>query len=395
MMRHAAATIVGGVSTRWGGAARRWAAGAAFVTFLVCSAGAANAGTSTFDVGNQPVVQVWARGGSDLAVRTWERPQVQIESDDDQIQVGRRALAFGTVQNPMSVTIPVQNIQFRDTNGNPASGTLPPEDFPFAPDMRTGVHDVVHIQAGDNTRTTVTVPAGTAIVDARVFGNGRISVSNYHSGTLFVFQNNGVARLDSVSAATFAQVLNGRLLVNDSSFDRLRARGNTAAMVFERCRAKQIEVTTHSGPIVFDNGSFDPGLARFQSTTGLIALGVNGGAQVNGRTQDGRVLAMFDQRPRFDQRAEGDATAVIGSGGALVNAVTARGNIFLYDGALASRRAVPAEWRPLFVALQREARATVVRPENGGLPGFGAPRTLPARPPANVRPLRSLLRRRA
>jgi len=380
MMRPRVATIVGCVSTRWGGAARRWAAGAAFLTLFVLSAGTANAATSTIDVGNQAVVQVWARTGSDVAVRTWERPAVQIDTDDDQIQVARRPLAFGTVQMPMSVAIPVQNIQFRDANGNPTTGTLPPEDFPFAPDMRTGIHDVVHINAGEGTHTTVTVPAGTAIVDARVFGNGQITINNYHGGTLFVFANNGVTRLENVSAATFAQMLNGRLLAFDSSFDRLRARGNTAAMFFERCRAKQIEVTTHSGPIVFDNGTFEPGLARFESTNGLIAVGVDGNAQVNGRTQDGHVLAMFEQRPRFDQRAEGDATATIGAGGALVNAVTGHGNVFLYDGALANRRAVPPEWRQLFTALQRQAgTASPASRSEGVLPGFGPPRR-PVRP---------------
>jgi hypothetical protein len=388
MMRRLAPAIVECVSTRWGGAARHWAAGAAFLIFLIgSSAGAAHAGISSLEVGDQPVIQVWARTGSDIAVRTWERPAIQIETDDEQAQVSRRALTFGTVQNPLSVTIPFQNIQTRDANGNPVSGTLPPEDFPFASSMRAGVHDVVHIQAGENTRTTVTVPAGSAIVDARVFGNGGVSIANYRGGTLFVFQNNGVVRLENVAAATFVQLLNGRLQVTDSAFERLRARGNTAAMLFERSRAKQIEVTTQSGPIVFDNGTFDPGLARFQSTAGLIALGINGGAQVNGRSQDGRVYAMFDQRPRFEQRADGDATALIGSGGALVNAVTTRGNIFLYDGSLANRRAVPPEWRPLYLAMQR-ASGAAAGAENGRLPGFAPPR-VPARP------LRTLLRTRS
>ena len=349
--------IVGGVSTRWGGAARRCAAGAAFLAFIALLPAAARAGTSTIEVGDQAVVRVWARNGSDLAVRTWERPAVQIETDDDQIQVARHSEAFGTAQNPMSAAIPVQTIRFRDANGNPATATLPPEDFPYAPEMRTGFHDVVQIVAGESTRTTVTIPAGTALIDARVYGTGNLRVSNYQRGTLFVFQNAGRAQLENVSAATFAQVLNGRFIALDSNFDRLRARGNTAAMLFERCRAKQIEVTTQSGPIVYDNGIFDPGLARFNSTNGLIAIGLAGSATVTGRTQGGRVLAMFDRVPRFEQRTEGEATATVGNGGAVVNAVTGRGNIFLYDGALAARRAVPLEWRALHTALTRQATA--------------------------------------
>ncbi len=347
----------GGVSTRWGGAARSFAAGAAFLAFAVLSTASAFAATSTIEVGDQAVVRVFGRNGSDVSVRTWERSAVQIETDDEQIQVNRRSEAFGTTQNPMSAAIPVQTIRVRDAAGNPTTATLPPEDFPFAAEMRAGNHDVVQILAGESSRTTVTIPAGTSLVDARIIGTGNLTISNYHGGTLFLRQNAGKAQLENVAAATFAQVLNGRLVVLDSSFDRLRARGNTAAMLFERCRAKQIEVTTHGGAIVYDNGTFDPGLARFDSANGLIAIGVAGNATVTGRTQTGHVLAMFDQRPRLDQRSEGEATATVGSGGATVNAVTSRGNVFLYDGALASRRAVPPEWRALHNALVRQTAA--------------------------------------
>lgn len=391
MMLRGGGAIVGGMSTRWGGAARRCAAGAAFLAFIALLPAAARAGTSTIEVGDQTVVQVSARNGSDLAVRTWERPAVQIETDDEQIQVARRSEAFGTVQNPMSAAIPVTTIRVPDPSGVPGTATLPPEDFPYAPDMRTGMHDVVRINAGESTRTTVTVPAGAAIVVARILGAGNLSVSNYQRGTLFIFQNGGRAQLENIGAATFAQVLNGRLIALDSSFDRLRARGNTAAMLFERCRAKQIEVTTHGGPIVYDNGTFDPGLARFTSTNGLIAIGVAGNAAVSGRTQAGRVLAMFDRVPHFEQRTEGEATATVGSGGAVVNAVTGRGNIFLYDGALTARRVVPPEWRPLQTALLRQSGGAGAAP-NAPLV---RPQSVERLQPAIVRPNRPLFRLRS
>jgi hypothetical protein len=389
MKRPGAGPILVGVSARWAGAARRCAAGAAFLACIAFASTTARAGTSTIEVGDQAVVQVSARNGSDVAVRTWERPAVQVETDDEGIQIARRAETFGTVQNPMSAAIPVTTIRVPDASGVPGSATLPPEDFPYAANMRTGVHDVVRINAGIGTRTTVTVPAGAAIVVTRILGAGNLTVSNYQRGTLFIFQNAGRARLENIGAATFAQVLNGRLIALDSSFDRVRARGNTTAMIFERCRAKQIEVTTHGGPIVYDDGAFDQGLARFESTDGLIAIGLAGSASVSGRTQTGRVLAMFDRVPHFDQRSEGEATAVIGNGGAIVNAVTGHGNIFLYDGALTARRVVPPQWRALHTALLRQSSA----PAAPSAP-FVRRQAVERLPPPIARPNRAMFRLR-
>jgi len=153
--------------------------------------------------------------------------------------------------------------------------------------------------------------------------------------------------LNDVMSAAFVQLMNGRLDVVDSSFDRLRARGNAATFVFEHNRARQIEVSTVSGNIVYDNGTFDPGLARFESTSGSIGIGVATGAQVAARSTDGHVYSMWDRRTPLDQRGDNDVSATIGGGGPVVNAVTGRGNVYLYDGALASRQILPPEWRPI------------------------------------------------
>jgi hypothetical protein len=148
-------------------------------------------------------------------------------------------------------------------------------------------------------------------------------------------------------------------------------------------------VTTHGGPIVYDDGAFDQGLARFESTDGLIAIGLAGSASVSGRTQTGRVLAMFDRVPHFDQRSEGEATAVIGNGGAIVNAVTGHGNIFLYDGALTARRVVPPQWRALHTALLRQSSA----PAAPSAP-FVRRQAVERLPPPIARPNRAMFRLR-
>ena len=148
-------------------------------------------------------------------------------------------------------------------------------------------------------------------------------------------------QLTGATTTAFVQMNYGTFYAADSSFDRIRVRGIGAHDVFEHCRSKQIEASSVHGSIVYDGGSFDPGLARFESQNGNIALGVNGGASVTGRSQDGHVYTLFDRRggTTVDQRGDGEATATVGGGGPLVNAISGRGNVFLYDGTLQNRRA--------------------------------------------------------
>jgi hypothetical protein len=313
----------------------------------------ANAASSSFAIGDQAVVRVIAGARSQITIKAWDRPNVQFDTDDEAVQVTRRPLTFGTPQNPLSVSIPLQNIAVRDpATGGETRGTLPPEEFPFASDFRAGVHDSVLIATAPDSHVSVMVPAQTAILDARIRGgNGIISIDDYHGGTLFVTSGGGRTLITNVMTAAFIQMMNGRLEVVDSSFDRLRARGNNATFDFEHNRARQIEVSTVSGPIVYDNGTFDPGLARFESTNGWIAIGVTGGAQIAARSSDGHVYSMWDRRTPIDQRSDGDASATIDGGGPVVNAVTVNGNVYLYDGTLATRQTIPPEWRPVRQAM--------------------------------------------
>ena len=334
-------------------ALRRAAAGLALLLGFLCPA-PANAASGSFTIGGQSVVQVWAGARSTITIKAWDRPNVQFDTGDESVSVIRRPLTFGTPQSPMSVSIPLANIRVRDPSGGTSPGTLPPEDFPYASDFRTGVHDSIRIVAHARARVTVMVPASVAILDVRMRGGaGIITVDGYHGGTLFAGSNGGQMLLSNVTSATFIQMMNGRLDVSDSSFDRLRARGNTASMVFEHDRARQIEISTVSGPIVYDNGTFDPGLARFESTSGSIAIGVDGGAQLTARSSEGHVYSMWERRTPIAQRTEGEANATVAGGGPVVNAVTGRGNVYLYDGALDTRHTIPPEWQPIREALQR------------------------------------------
>ncbi|MEO7040090.1 MAG: hypothetical protein ABI186_08695 [Candidatus Elarobacter sp.] len=313
----------------------------------VTTAAPSAAATSSFDVGDQAIVFVQARGArNEVTVRSWDRSTVQIESADDTPQVDRNVTVLGAL--PVVVPVPPMAWLQHDAGGLvTGGGMMPPEDFPYT-SFRPGAHDTIRITAQPGAHLTVTVPATTGILQVRV-GAGVTSIDGYHGGNLFVVQNAGRVQLSNTSTTAFAQMGNGVLYAADDTFDRIRVRANAAHIVFEHCRSKQIETSTVSGSIVYDGGTFDPGLARFESQTGNVALGVASPAQLTGRTQDGRVYTQFVRRAAaIDSRDDGDTTATIGGGGgALVNAISERGNVFLYDGTLATHRATPVEWRPV------------------------------------------------
>jgi hypothetical protein len=346
------------------GAVRRFAAGAVLLVLVIIASKPAHAASSSFTIGDQSVVQVWAGNKSEVTIRAWNKPAIEFETDDESVQVTRRPIAFGTPQNPLSQAIPLMTMKVRDPfTGTIGDATFPPEDFPYAADFHAGQHDAIRIVTAQASHVTVMLPSSVALLDARLRGGGQMSIDGYHGGTLFASTYGGRLTLTNVATAAFLQSANGRILVADSSFDRVRARANGAQLVFRDDSVRQIEVTTMSGPIVWDNGVFDAGLAHFESTNGPIALGVASGAQIEARSGDGHVFWLWDKRTPMEARGDNEASATIGGGGPLVNVVTEHGNVFLYDGALTNRRMIPPEWRRI---------NTILRP----------PEDLPTPPPA-------------
>jgi hypothetical protein len=344
--------------------APRWiAAGLGLLlTSLAQAPAPAVAGSSSVDAGDQAVINVIVRGrGNDVAVRVWDRPSVQVDYADDGVpSVERHVVGFGTARFPLVQQVPPQ------LYGMPAGGggALPPEEFPFAA-FRPGAHDVVNVTAPEGSHLVVTVPATTGILVLRV-GGGQTNIEGYRGANLFVVQNQGRVQLTGATTTAFVQMNYGAFYASDGTFDRIRVRGIAAHDVFERCRSKQIEATSVAGSIVYDGGAFDPGLARFESQTGSIALGVTSPAQLTGRSAEGRVFTLFEHRgaASIDQRSDGEAVATVGGGGPLVNAISGRGNVYFYDGTLLSRRAVTPEWRQvhqLFNQHRKSAAAAPVR----------------------------------
>ena len=328
-----------------GSRAPRWiTAGLAVVLALWLHPVPASAETVSFDVGEQVVVAIVDRGrANDITVRTWDRPTVQVESAEGRPAVDRRVAIFGTATLPL--TAPIPPMQYAQGGEGFGGGMLPPEEFPYA-SFRPGPHDVVRVTAEPGAHLVVTVPASTGLLRTAILG-GQTTIEGFRGANLYAVQGNGKLLITGVATTAFVQLNSGRLTLEDSFFERIRLRANSAHVVFAHCRSKQIEVTTVSGAIVYDGGTFDPGLARFDSQSGDIALGSMAAAQLAGRSQSGHVYTMFDGRTPVQQAPDGTATAQLEGGGPLVNAISARGNVFLYDGSLANRHDLPADWRPV------------------------------------------------
>jgi hypothetical protein len=320
-------------------------------------------GQVSYDVAEGGVVFIRTTD-ADVTIRTWDRSVVAADWDDaDQVAISKRSYnatgGFAVPKRTIRVSRPGEPLRTLD---------LPPEDFPIER-LTPGLHDMVtFLQAkrGNDFETgateplhlTVTVPNTTGAIIVRA-GKGTISLANYR-GTALVFADNAQVFLSNVQGAYFLQVVNGKTYAIDSSFERLRARSNTASFVFERCASKQIDVQSYTGSIVYDDGRFEPGLARFATDSGDIAIGTTGAAQVAGRSTEGHVFTNFDRPVQIDAPVGSQTNAlnaIVAGGGPLVNVSTVRGSAFLYDGSLTNHRPLALEWRPVAGILLNRRRA--------------------------------------
>ncbi len=307
----------------------------------------ASADVSDLNDVSAPIVRVNVQHG-DVTIRTWDRRSVEVDGDPGVVVRHRVVRSSG---DERSILIPQAQAM---TAQGPV--TLPAESFVVS-SIPAGPRDVVVVRStspADVGPVTVHVPSDTVFVYAHAT-NGSIDVHDYKSGTLIGFVGRGRLSLDDVGGTVFAQANRGPLTVTDSSFDHLRARSLFGNMAFERCAVRQIEATSIAGSIVYDGGSFAPGLARFESTTGNVAIGASGPAQLGARaTGGGRVYTDFANGARVDARGDA-ASANIGGGGPVVTATSASGNVYLYDGSLRSRSTLPPPWRAATQTLDRPA----------------------------------------
>ncbi len=270
-----------------------------------------------YDIGPTPIVNVHVNRGQ-ISIQTWDRPQVLISSErptdmrQQSIQEFPKQLQFASDQI--------------ETDHGPV--TLPAESFEM-PELPGGDHDAIMVRGSG--KMTITIPRGTAmlVVQQRA---GHLTIDNYHGVFIAHARAAGIS-LNGTSGTGFVESLRGRIVATDSSFDRLRVRTATGDMFFEGCTSYQIQATSTYGSIVYDNGNFQPGLARFESEHGNVALGVRGGAQIGAHSGSGHVVSSFED----EAEVRGDPTtkqATVGGGGPVVTATSKNGSVYLYNGSM-------------------------------------------------------------
>jgi len=335
----------------------RWTA----VAFLLALAGVrqpstALADVTTVDASRAPIVRISVRRG-DVTVRTWERQAVQVDGDPS-LSIERHP----THQEGGERSILIPEAQAKSVKG---LLVLPPESFVSAA-LPAGERDLVSIRTTSSENVgnvTITIPSDSVFVFAHA-SKGDLELHDYRAGTFVGFAAHGRLALVNDGGTVFAQTGYGPLTVLDSNFDRLRARSLVGNLTFTHCTVRQIEVTSVDGSIVYDNGNFEAGLARFESMYGNVAVGSTSSAQLGGRTMaGGRVFTNFSTDTPVDSHA-GETNAVIKGGGPVVTATSEMGNVFLYDGSLHNRAQMPAEWS----APARTLRRPGVRTKLGPLP---------------------------
>jgi hypothetical protein len=308
------------------------------VMMLAAVAGKASADPILLQTGTAPVLNIALRSGS-VAIRTWNRNAVLIEAGSG---VTAQHLDPRAIAGRIPRQIPAWSQTIQTMRG---TAILPAETW-IVPALAPGPHDAVVVN-GDGD-ATVTIPNGTALVLARALGKASISLDGYRDGAFFLSARAGAITVRNDSGTGFLQTVRGPIVASASSFDRLRARNAIGRISFSNCASQQIEVTSVFGSIVYDNGTFVPGLARFESQNGDVALGVSGSAQIGAHSESGSVATEFSGRAIVNGSG-GDARAAIGSGGAAVTASSRTGTILLYDGSLSdhanlARRAPRLRW---------------------------------------------------
>ena len=331
-------------------------AAALFAFVVLGTAGAVGAEPTLLDVSDQPIVLI--QHPRAVHVRTWDRPQIEIDVEGEPPLIDRRSMnRFPGTAGGYPVPIPAEAVPL--ANGLEPPVALGPEEFLVNPP--TGAQDTIRIrlpQSGSpEAPVQVTIPAGTTVLS--VNGGGYALIEDYH-GQLIAQQRAGPLILRNDGGTAFVQNLRGQIFVQDSTFDRLRTRTALNNMIFSNCTVKQIEASSVRGSIVFNNGTFQPGLARFETQTGNVAIGVNGNANLNVKGAPGQIFQRFDRPSQFVDR-NGEASAVVGAGGPLVNVLTQQGRVYLYDGSLAVKGGLPPHWAPIRGAVQQIEGARAVK----------------------------------
>lgn len=348
---------------------RVWRGTAVLLLAFVCwsSLAARASADETVNVGPNPVINAQLDSGT-LTVKTWDRPTVDVQTDGN---VTTHHLDASQVDPRLNK----QYLFWSQTVDTPQGAVTLPETSFVLPQLKGNEHDAVEARGSGNT--TITVPRGTSLVTASV-GSGQLHLNNY-SGVFIAHVRDGSIDMNRVNGSGFVEALTGSVNATDSNFDRVRVRTATGNMTFRGCTSHQIEATSTYGSITYDNGRFQPGLARFESVHGNVALGVRGGAQIGAHTGSGHIVSSFHNSAQTRGTAN-TTQATVRGGGPVVTAVTRNGSVYLYNGSVRAHPGMQAQMRAMRpYGQQRFAPRYYGAPSNNA-----APRSYPpyAAPPA-------------
>jgi hypothetical protein len=315
-------------------AVRRGLVGLLAVLALELSFGARATAEEVFTTPS-PVIWVNLGGGGSLTIRTWDRSSVQIEGDPT-IQYNHPHAPEQKIAEFFSKFL----LRSQTVNTPQGPLTLPAEDFPIPP-LSPQPHDAVIVRGeGD---VTITIPENTAIVEAQV-SQGEISIEGYRNGTILAQMGAGSIHLTSVGGTVAVQLNNGPFIAQNSSFDRIRVRTGRGSQFFSDCHATQIQSSSLTGTIVYDNGTFEPGLARFESQRGSVAIGVSdNNVQFLAHSDAGKIFS----GPEVNlTRSGNDAQAALSRSGPVVSASSSNGSVIFYRGQIAHHPELREMLRP-------------------------------------------------
>jgi hypothetical protein len=299
----------------------------AIALFVLAASCIAGARAQVMESGPSPVLNLRVPGGS-VIVRAWDLPEVSI---DGPASLSLRTVPPAVVERrlPRRVTLWAQRIMTPD-----GPTVLPAEDFVLPP-LPAGDHPGFLVRSDDGGGTTIiSVPRETAVIIARI-RQGMLRLDGLRGTTFVAHVGRGRIVLHDVAGTGFVQVERGPILATGSIFARLRARTAAGNLVFERCDAQQIEASSVLGSVLYDDGRFEPGLARFTSQYGNVVLGVahGNGATIAAQGSEDRLFTSFAQGTPVERR-DGDVRATVGGGGPVVTASSRFGQVLLYDGSL-------------------------------------------------------------
>jgi hypothetical protein len=308
-----------------------------FVGALLALPASAHAETATFEAINGPIVRVNLLAAN-VTIRTWTRMQIRIDADEG-VKIERRS-----VNLPGQRDVPIFEGRI---SGKSGPILLPAETF-VVNTLPKGKRDVIALTGSGNV--SITLPESTPFIAAQV-RQGSVYLTGYRAGTFIVRVRAGLALLTNDGGDGFVQVMRGTIRFTASAFDRVRVRSAFANEFFEGCRMKQIQASDIEGSILYDNGSFDQGLARFESERGSVAIGVTGSATISAHAPEGQINALPSRNTAADIHA-GDGTIAFSGGGPVVTAASGSGDVYVYEGSLRNRRDLPASWKPFLTTLR-------------------------------------------